>query len=770
MARWPVVWLLCAMLVACGGGGGSASSPPTPTPTPTSQQTAAAQAAKLTAVLDTANDQATLTWADTFPAGTSYSIQQQAADGSWSSIDAVPGTTGTGSALTWKHTINTPTTLRVIVPETGYSVPLDTPSNKTSVVVTPPTAAPTISLNQAQPVSGNVTLSIGGGGTYSAVQWFVDLNTIGTSTMGPGYSIVLNASTLTAGPHLILAQLETSPDSYTQTRLQIQVQNPELTINATTSGTSGTVQLEISATSAYGITSVSAFLDGNSLGTLTAPNCSCVSGGQYYFDINATAAGSGPHTINVQATDGNGVSASQTLTVTFNNPPSLTLTTPFDGALVYGTLNIAGTFSSDKPGATVSVSATFGSATSGGVPVLNATSSPFSGNFSLAGVNPGTYTLTVIATDSTGLSTEVSDAVTVTSSQSLVYTPVLTLGQGGFPDYVAELLAASSPYMLYQDGSGNIHVHIGSNDTVLAWGPITDSGGGWAITDDGHVFVGNAFGSDRPSDTSIYMWPPGSWSSAPENLSVAAGSKGTYDELQTVHFPWILWSSEIVNVGNPSSNSSQYTLYNVTSGQTVTVPLPAGAKYVTSADFTNVNNDITVFYSVEGQAGSNLSNVYSWDQATGISTQLSSDGQSGAPQTDGTTVAWESPNGTTYTLTAENIASRSVVTLSTNMTSFALNDGLLAWAELSSNGTGQSIKAWNGSSISTITNLSSSKLFGSSGGFVAYQAGGQLYDWSPAGGSVLLFNGTPDPVLLDGSTLYFPNGASSQVLYAVPMQ
>jgi hypothetical protein len=113
-----MVWLvLCTALAACGGG---SSSPATPTPT--AQQLAEAQSAKLTATLNTANHQATLAWSDTFPAGTSYSIEQQGGDGSWSSLDAVPGTTGTGAALTWTRTINSAATLRVAVPETGYSL------------------------------------------------------------------------------------------------------------------------------------------------------------------------------------------------------------------------------------------------------------------------------------------------------------------------------------------------------------------------------------------------------------------------------------------------------------------------------------------------------------------------------------------------------------------------------------------------------------------------------------------------------------------------
>ena len=764
MRHFSTVWLLCIVLAACGGGGGGSPSAPPTSSTPTPQQLAAARSAKLTATLNTANHQATLAWSDTFPVGTSYSIEQQASDGSWSSLDAVPGTTGTGAALSWTRTINSAATLRVSVPETGYSVPLDTPSGSNSVMVAPPATIPSIALSQAQPVSGNVTLSIAGGSTYSEVQWFVDLSSIGTSTAGPGYSIVLNASTLTAGSHLILAQLESSPDSYLQIRLTIQVQNPEVTVNASVSGTSGTVYLNVNATSASGIAFVSATLDGNSLGTLTVPNC-LGSVCNYQFLINATAAGSGTHTVSVEATDGNGVSASQTFQVTFNDPPSLTVTTPFDGALVNGTLAIAGTFATDKPGVTVSVSATLGSVT-----VLKATSSPFSGSFDLTGVNPGTYTLTVIATDSTGLTTTVTDSVTVTSSPSLTYTPVLTLGANG------AILAVSNSNILYQDSSGDIHLHTPSSDTIISLGALTNPAD-WQITEGGYVFV-YAFGNDRPGGSaSVYMWAPGETTAA--DISLAAGSKSIYDELLPVHFPWVLWASL------ETSNWSQYTLYNVTTGQNITVPEPPGATLVgnDNCDFATINGNLTLFFWAEFPNASlqNITtNVYSWSQATGTTTQLSSDGLSLYPQTDGTTVAWQTdhaapPQNPPFTLSTENIASGSTGTLSTNMTQFQLNAGVLGWLEqtTSSSGgvstiTGQAIKASNGATTSTLTNLLSSVLFGSSGGYVAYEQGGQLYDWGPAGGSVLLFNAAPGQVHLAGSTIYFTNGAS-QAVYAVPM-
>jgi len=64
--------------------------------------------------------------------------------------------------------------------------------------------------------------------------------------------------------------------------------------------------------------------------------------------------------------------------------------------------------------------------------------------------------------------------------------------------------------------------------------------------------------------------------------------------------------------------------------------------------------------------------------------------------------------------------------------------------------------------------LLTSALFGTSGGYVAYEESGKLYDWSPSGGKTLLFDATPGQVHLTGSTLYFTNG-TTQALYSIPM-
>ena len=683
-------------------------------------------------------------------------------------MDSVPGQSGSGKALTWSGTVNTTTSFRIEAQLAGYQVPLNTAGGNTSVQVTVPSTLPTIVLSQREPVQGSVNVSIGGGGTYSSVSYYLDLNAIGSSTTAPAYSDSFSTAGITSGSHLLIARLVTAPDSYLEIRLTIQVATPEVALQLNVVGTSGTVDVNVTATSAYGITSVTATLDGNSLGTLTAPNqcvyitLACIS--TYQFPVNAATAGSGTHTITATATDANGATASQTATVTFNNPPVLAISSPFDGQLVNGTLAVAGTFSSDKPGATVSVNVTLGN-----LSILSAATSPFSTSFSLTGVVPGTYTLTATATDNEGLVTVVTALVTVTSSPALVYTPVFTLGAS------SQILAVSGMNVLYSPPDGSIHLHTASGDTVLSQGSLTDLGY-WRVTSGGYVLAGG-FGKDRPGgSTSVYVWAPGSVNAA--NLSVSAGSTSIYDQLLSVHFPWVLWESEF---SSASGNPGQYTLYNLSTGQNLNVSAPPNAVGVgnISCDFTTINGQLNLFYwaTMQSSTLTNLNNVYRWNQASNTSTPLSQDGQSIAPQTDGVTVAWESsptPLSPPLTLYEYGLTSSTLSTLSTGMTQFELASGLLGWVEQTTSSGNystvltQTIKASSATTISSISTLLSSVFFGSSGGYIVFQENGKLYAWSPAKGRQLLFDASAGQVRLTGKIVYFVNG-NQQVVYAVSL-
>jgi hypothetical protein len=460
---------------------------------------------------------------------------------------------------------------------------------------------------------------------------------------------------------------------------------------------------------------------------------------------------SSSHTITAQATDLNGAIASSDYTFIVSNPPTLTVTSPIDGQLVNGSLNVGGSFSTDKKGVTASVTVTLGQLT-----VLTASTSPFSGSFSLAGVTPGTYTVTTTATDSTGQSSQRSELVTVTSSPSMVYQPYFTLGAGG------SILAAGGTYVLQSVGAPvscgaplpPIRLYSSaSGDVTLPMGTIVCFEFG-KVTDGGYVF---ASGSEtgQLDHQSVYMWSPGG---AAQNLSLAAAR--TYDQLLAVHYPWVLWN-HLTDTTGPD------VLYNVTSGMQFTIGSNGDRFGNTDTDFFLSNGELTVIYWGNG-------NILRWDQATNTSVLLASDGLSYYPQTDGTRVAWQtqepSPGHLSvdapFTLTSLNLASNTTQVLSTTMFSFQLANGLLGWLEQSSSS--QAIKASDGTTISTVSGLIGSSFFGSSGGYIVFQENNKLYAWSVSGGRKLLFDAQAGGVTLTGKTMYFTNG-TQQLVYGVTL-
>ena len=346
----------------------------------------------------------------------------------------------------------------------------------------------------------------------------------------------------------------------------------------------------------------------------------------------------------------------------------------------------------------------------------------------------------------------------------------------------APILAISRPSVVYKFADGSTHLYSGSSDTMLPIGTIQNLGN-WAVTNGGYVFA-DGFGNDRPGGgTSIYMWSPGA--TAATNLSISAGSQSMYDQLLAVHYPWVLWASLI----SVATSWSQYTLYNVSTGQNLTVTEPAGATYIgnNQCDFATINGQLNLFYwaSSPGADGTTNSNVYSWNQSANASTQISNDNVSIYPQTDGTWVAWQS--GLTHalptpplTLSLRNIALGTTKVLSTNMVQFELTSGLVGWLDqtittknATSTVTAQAIRASDGTSTTSISTLLDASFVGSSGGYVVYEENTNVYAWSAAGGRRLLYGGSSGSgVILSGKVVYFSFAEpadTSQTVYAMTL-
>ena len=779
-----LVLLSFVFLASCGGGGGTTGTTPAQVvETPNYAQLAST--ANLTSAVNLATNTVELKWVDTFPTGTTYAIQSTGS-GPASTVSS-QAASSTGNVLSWQQNIATSTTYQVLATVGSQSFTLQTAQGQSTVTATIPTASPGISIapNSAN-LSGNVTLSLDDNFAYPSVTWFVDTTQIGTAT-GAGNPLQWATTGTTNGQHVIFAVINLSSSSSITVRKEVNVINSNLVVNASNSGTSGTVLINVSASSNFAISSIEGKLNGVTMGTLTAPNaCSEFCSGTnnlYQFSFNASTVGSGNQTFVATAVDAAGATSSTTLTIAVSNPPGLSLTSPLDGAFINGSgnLSISGTASSDKAGG-VTVTAFLGSLP---ISVSQPTATTFTGTFNLTGLPAGPYTLTVNSKDSTGVTTTKQAAIVVTSSSATAYVPNFTMGTNG------QLIAVDSSnpaLILYKssDGSYRVRNTNTNSETTLTGASTIPFLYNWAM-DGGYVFVeGGWLGltstgyTDCPSDC-IYMWTPAGVKS---NLSNASPNRGSYEQYPRAHGGYVIW----IDWNGP--NSGTYTMYNVATGTYSTINQPSGANYMgnTSYDFAVVNGVVNFFYWAQtgGSGTTSTFDVYQWSSSTNSSTLLSSSGtRSIYPQTDGIWAAWSqaptsSTNGGLASLVSKPVSGGANTTLSTGMSNFKVGGGLVAWVEGTSSTNSQGIqtttitglKALNASgTTSTITSAPTAVLYGAGNGVVVYGALNKTYTWSAANGpsSNLLIDTTPGQVLISGSTMYFTQGAS-QAVYKATIQ
>ncbi len=747
----------------------------------------AANQSQLTSTLNLSTNTVLLQWVDAFPGGTHYRIETQNADGSFSLVEAIAGVGGSGQAMQWQRALTVATIYRVVAVMASGTVVIATPQGQSSVSVSPSSASTaSIALDQVEPVSGAVKLSIGSATAYPTVTWYSDLRLLGSGGAGVGNALTWNTSTETNSAHLVLAKVQVATDSYLEIRRTVSVSNANLAVSAGVSGTTGTITVDVSASSQFGIARVEAALDGVSVGSLTAPNAcasrmACSSNNLYRFSLNAAAAGSGSHSMLVTATDSANNSKSTTVLVPISNLPGLVVNTPVDGGFVNGSLSLTGSYSTDKAGA-VTVLASLGD-----YEFMRSTSQSFSASMSLAGLTPGSYTLTVRATDSSAGVTVIQRTVTVTSGAALAYTPSFTLGANG------QLIAvdASNPAtVLYKadDGSYRVRNTTANTEVTLQGASSIPYLYNWAM-DGGYVFVeGGYLGStgtgysDCPLDC-IYQFSPAGEKTNLSNVNPNAatsnvGGGRAYEQYPKAHGGNVIW------IDAAGANAGTYTRYSVATGVYSTIAQPAGANYLgnTAYDFfVDAKGNVTFFYwaQTSGSGTTSVFDVYRWSSATLTSTKISIAGaRSIYPQTDGQTVAWlQTPIGgntscstTTVpcsagsTIMSQALAGGATVAVSSNANdNFQLHDGVLAWTESSS--AAIALKALVGGATSAISGAPSTVLYGAGGGFVVFGELGKTYSWNASTqSSKALIDAAPNQVMLSASTLYFVMG-SSKVVY-----
>jgi hypothetical protein len=185
---------------------------------------------------------------------------------------------------------------------------------------------------------------------------------------------------------------------------------PTVNILTPTSGStvSNTVAVQVSANDNVGVTSVVLKVDGNVIATTNiAP---------YNFSWNTAGLSTGTHTLTATATDAAGNSKISTIQVGYNTPagaditpPSVSITSPTNGASVQATITVAASASDNIGVSSVSFKVD-------GAVVSTDNSAPYSFSWNTGTVAAGVHSLTATANDAAGNSNSHTLQVTVNTT------------------------------------------------------------------------------------------------------------------------------------------------------------------------------------------------------------------------------------------------------------------------------------------------------------------------------------------------------------------
>ncbi len=247
------------------------------------------------------------------------------------------------------------------------------------------------------------------------VEFLVDGTIIATDATVP-YGITWDTSTVLDGSHTLTVKAFDAGGNQANATRTVTVDNtpPTVSVSSPVSGAqlSGMATFTASATDASGVKSVQFLVDGVPVGTdTTAP---------YSIIWNTSGASNGWHDITAKATDqlnnvgtSGPVSVNISNTVVDNTPPTITLTTPANGATVSGSVGITASASDNVGVKDVTFSVD-------GIDIATDNNSPYATSWNSGTVTNGNHLIVATATDLAG--NNASKNVTVNVSNTGVDT------------------------------------------------------------------------------------------------------------------------------------------------------------------------------------------------------------------------------------------------------------------------------------------------------------------------------------------------------------
>ncbi len=471
----------------------------------------------------------------------------------------------------------------------------------------PPAVAMTSPVNGAT-VSGTVTMAASA--TASAgvanVQFQLDGNNFGAPVTAAPYSIQWDTTSSTNGNHTVAAvATDTTGVSATSTVETITVSNGQtapppavsITSPANNASVSGTITVNVTASDTNGVASVQLQVDGANAGA-------ALTSAPYNFSWDTTTVSNASHTLTAVAKDMSGnAGVSAAVKVTVNNadttPPTVSITSPANNATVNGTITVNATASDNVGVASVQLQvdgANVGSAD---------TSSPYNFSWSTKSVANGSHTLTAVAKDAAGNATTSAGVKVTVNNNSDTTPPAVSITSPSNNATVSGTITVNAT------ASDNVAVasvqfqvdgaNVGSADTTspysFSWNTTSVSNGSHTLTAVAKDSSGNTATSTGVKVTvnntnstppAVSISSPSSNATLKATVTVSATASDS-DGIASVQF-----QVDGANVGSADTSSPYNFSWNTTSVSNGSHTLTAVAKSSSGSTATSAGVKVTV--------------------------------------------------------------------------------------------------------------------------------------------------------------------------------
>ncbi|HEY3420737.1 MAG TPA: Ig-like domain-containing protein [Methanomassiliicoccales archaeon] len=275
----------------------------------------------------------------TDPSGTTYNYNEKSYSGSASFAWTMKAPAAAGTYSIYARAYMGPTfNYKDAAAPLTFTVASAAVVSAPTVTVTAPASGATVSGT----FSVTATATAGTGASISSVDLKVDSVSVGAKTVSP-YTWSINSASYTNAAHTLNITATDSAGRKGYAQISVTVSNaallpPTVSITTPASGATLTGTATITATATPSgtatVSSVALSIDGTSVGTKTSS--------PYTWSVNTAIYAKGAHTILVAATDSNAKQGTAQISVTVNNDPaSVTITSPTNGATVSGTVSVS---------------------------------------------------------------------------------------------------------------------------------------------------------------------------------------------------------------------------------------------------------------------------------------------------------------------------------------------------------------------------------------------------------------------------------------------